>query len=119
SHDLIEPLRKIQTFAGIILEKEHQNLSETGNKYFQMMQNSANRMQALIKDLLAFSQITTTKRKFTKIDPNVIIEEIKDDFKERIETNNAVIKVKELCELTVIPFQFRQLLHNLISNSLK
>ncbi len=119
SHDLQEPLRKIQTFAGRILEKENQNLSENGKNYFQMMQNSANRMQALIVDLLAFSRITTTKRKFAKIDLNVIIGEIKDEFKERIETNNAVIEVKELCELTVIHFQFRQLLHNLISNSFK
>ena len=81
SHDLQEPLRKIQIFAGRVLEKEIQNLSENGKNYFTLIQNSAQRMQQLIQDLLAFSRLSTTERKFEKTDLNIIIEEVKKEFK--------------------------------------
>lgn len=119
SHDLQEPLRKIQTFAGRILEKENQNLSEKGKEYFHLMKNAAERMQTLIQDLLAFSRINAAERKFEKIDLNVIIEEVKEEFKEMIAEKQAVIEVKEICVVNIIPFQFRQLMQNLFSNSLK
>jgi light-regulated signal transduction histidine kinase (bacteriophytochrome) len=57
SHDLQEPLRKIQTFVTIILENENDNLSENGKYNFKRMQLAASRMQQLIDDLLAFSRI--------------------------------------------------------------
>jgi two-component system, chemotaxis family, CheB/CheR fusion protein len=119
SHDMQEPLRKLQTFAGIILEKENQNLSENGKNYFRLMQQSAERMRQLIQDLLAFSRITAAERKFENTDLNLIIEEVKNEFKEEIAEKHAVIEVKEVCEVHIIPFQFRQLMHNLISNALK
>jgi two-component system CheB/CheR fusion protein len=119
SHDLQEPLRKLQTFAGIILEKENQNLSENGKNYFRHMQQSAERMQQLIQDLLAFSRISAAERKFENMDLNIIIQEVKKEFKEEIAEKQAVIEVKETCEVHIIPFQFRQLMHNLIGNALK
>ncbi len=119
SHDLQEPLRKIQTFASRILEKENQNLSENGKNYFHLMQQSAQRMQQLIQDLLAFSRLNIAERKFEHADLNLIIEEVKREFKEEIAEKHAVIEVKEICEVHIIPFQFRQLMHNLISNALK
>jgi PAS domain S-box-containing protein len=119
SHDLQEPLRKIQTFVSRILEKENQNLSDNGKVYFRFIQNSAERMQTLIQDLLAFSRLSMTDRKFETTDLNIIIEEVKNEFKEIIAEKNAVIEVEEICEVHIIPFQFRQLIHNLISNALK
>lgn len=119
SHDLQEPLRKIQTFAGRILEKENQNLSEKGKEYFHLMKNAAERMQALIQDLLAFSRINAAERKFEKIDLKIIVDEIKNEFKEMIAEKQAVIDVTENCKVNIIPFQFRQLMQNLISNALK
>jgi len=119
SHDLQEPLRQIQTFASRILEKEIQSLSDEGKKYFYHIQNSAARMQQLIKDLLAFSRISLSDREFEEINLGSIIEEIKEEFKESIAQKKAVIMVKEICEVNTIPFQFRQLMHNLISNALK
>jgi two-component system, chemotaxis family, CheB/CheR fusion protein len=119
SHDLQEPLRKIQTFAGIILENENQNLTEKGKNYFHLMRQSAERMQQLIKDLLAFSSLSAAERKFENTDLSTIIEEVKKDFNEEIAEKNAVIDVIETCEVHIIPFQFRQLIHNLISNALK
>src|SRR5450432_2518671 len=119
SHDLQEPLRKIQTFVTIILDKENKNLSDNGKYNFQRIQLAAGRMQQLIEDLLAFSRISTTEHKFEKTDLNIIIEEVKADLKDTILEKKAVIEVAELCSADIIFFQFRQLMSNLISNALK
>ena len=119
SHDLQEPLRKIQTFATRIVEKEYQNLSDNGKEYFKRMQNAAIRMQTLIDDLLAYSRTNTAERKYEKTDLNKIVEEVKADLKEELQQKQATLEATEICEVNIIPFQFRQLLHNLVSNSLK
>jgi two-component system, chemotaxis family, CheB/CheR fusion protein len=119
SHDLQEPLRKLQTFASRIIEKEDSNLSKKGRTYFHLMQDAANRMQKLIEDLLAFSRLTTSERKFEPTDLNTILEEVKATFKEVIEEKHATIESGKLGKANIIPFQFNQLMHNLISNALK
>ncbi|WP_343695028.1 PAS domain S-box protein [Flavobacterium sp.] len=119
SHDLQEPLRKIQTFATMIREKEYDNLSDYGKDKFQRMQNAAQRMQTLINDLLSYSRTNIQERKFEKTDFSKIIDEVKEDLKEELEQKNAVIECNEIGKVNIIPFQFRQLLYNLISNSLK
>ena len=119
SHDLQEPLRKIQTFVTVILEKENQNLSDNGKYNFQRIQSAAERMQQLIEDLLAFSRISTTEHKFEKTDLHIIIEEVKAELKDTIQEKHATIEATKLCSVNIIYFQFRQLMHNLISNALK
>lgn len=119
SHDLQEPLRKIQTFCSRILEKEFSNLSESGKHNFDRMQVAAKRMQMLIQDLLIYSRANSTERKFEHIDLNEIIEEVKEDLREELLFKNARISVIKTCKVNVIRFQFRQLLTNLINNSLK
>ncbi|WP_309614847.1 chemotaxis protein CheB [Flavobacterium sp.] len=117
SHDLQEPLRKIQTFADRILEKE--KLSDGGKKYFHLIEDAANRMQTLIKDLLSFSHLNTSERKFEITDLNTIIDTVKEDFKEIIDEKHATIEATELCKANIIAFQFQQLMQNLIGNALK
>jgi light-regulated signal transduction histidine kinase (bacteriophytochrome) len=119
SHDLQEPLRKIQTFVTMILDKENKNLSDNGKYNFKRIQSAAGRMQQLIEDLLAFSRISTTEHKFEKTNLNIIIEEVKADLKDAIQEKNAIIEVAEICPANIIFFQFRQLMYNLISNALK
>jgi two-component system CheB/CheR fusion protein len=119
SHDLQEPLRKIQTFAGRVLEKENQNLSDKGKTYFSLMQDAAKRMQKLIDDLLSFSRLNTTERKFERVNLRTIVEEVVVNFSENIKEEQAIVDVGEMCEADIIVFQFRQLMHNLISNALK
>lgn len=119
SHDLQEPLRKIQTFSNYINETEAENLSAKGKDTFGRMQNAAHRMQILINDLLAYSRTSTQERRFEKTDLNVIIEAVKEDLQEELQQKHASIEVGKVCEVYVIPFQFRQLLTNLVSNSLK
>jgi light-regulated signal transduction histidine kinase (bacteriophytochrome) len=119
SHDLQEPLRKIQTFALRILESESQNLSEKGQGYFLKIQNAAARMRLLIDDLLAFSRLNVGERKFENIDLNKVVNEVKNDLGDTLEEKQATIESGGLCEVNVIYFQFIQIMHNLISNALK
>ena len=119
SHDLQEPLRKIQTFASRILEKEYKNISDSGKDHFNRMQVSAKRMQNLIDDLLLYSRTNTIERKFEKVNLQKIVDDVKSDLKEEIQQKAVTLDIGQMCEVRIIPFQFRQLLHNLISNSLK
>ena len=119
SHDLQEPLRKIQTFISRIIEKEYQGLPDNTKDLFNRINGSAKRMQALIEDLLAYSRTNTIDRKFEVTDLHKIIEEVKQELKEELHKKNAVIETNQSCEINIIPFQFRQIFYNLISNSLK
>ena len=119
SHDLQEPLRKIQTFVTIILENENKNLSEKGKYNFQRMQLAASRMQQLIDDLLAFSRINTTDHQFELTDLALIIDEAKNELRDTIQEKHAIIEVLDICPVNMIAFQFRQLMYNLLSNALK
>ncbi len=119
SHDLQEPLRKIKTFANLLLEKESKNLSEYGKDYLNRMQNAAKRMQALIEDLLAYSQTNTKDRKFETISLDKIVADVKNELSESIVEKKAIIETGKLGDANINPSQFRQLFNNLISNSLK
>jgi len=119
SHDLQEPMRKIQTFSSRLLETEHENLSEKGKDYFNRMHASANRMQQLLKDLLAFSGVNSGELKFETTDLKSLMEEVKNDFKERIEAIHATIEINHLGSANIVPIQFRQLVQNLLDNALK
>ncbi len=119
SHDLQEPLRKIQTFSTRLIADESENLSDKGKEYVLRTEDAANRMQTLIDDLLAYSRTTTAERKFETTSLTPIIEAVKNDFKEIITAKQATIESGEMCDAHIIPFQFRQLMHNLIGNALK
>jgi light-regulated signal transduction histidine kinase (bacteriophytochrome) len=119
SHDLQEPLRKIQTFASRIIEIDFDNLSVSGKEHFNRMQNSAKRMQTLIDDLLTYSRTNTIEKEYVNTDLKWLVEEVKADLKEEIQQKNAIIETVDMCSAVIIPFQFRQLFYNLISNSLK
>ncbi|MEO9219075.1 MAG: histidine kinase dimerization/phospho-acceptor domain-containing protein, partial [Bacteroidia bacterium] len=74
--DLQEPLRKIQTLAGRILDKEQQTLTDSGKDYFGRIQKAAERMQQLIHDLLAFSRLNSEERTFETTDLSVLVQEV-------------------------------------------
>jgi two-component system, chemotaxis family, CheB/CheR fusion protein len=119
SHDLQEPLRKIRNFVSVLLREEEIKLSADGKYYLNRTYETAKRMQALIEDLLTYSRTKKTDRQFEKTDLNVILDEVKAEFEDIIKEKRAIIGAKKLGEAVVIQFQFRQLIHNLIGNSLK
>lgn len=119
SHDLQEPLRKIQTFASRLLDMGLEGIPDQANSYIFKIQDAANRMQTLIQDLLAYSRTNEGERTFIMTDLNKVVEEVTDDLQDAIEQSHAIIHAQKLCEAPVILFQFRQLLHNLVSNAIK
>ncbi|MDQ1166065.1 MULTISPECIES: sensor histidine kinase [unclassified Flavobacterium] len=119
SHDLQEPLRKIQTFSNMILTKEYSNLSEDGKSKFDRILYAANRMRNLINDLLVFSQASTTEHIYEHTDLSVIIENVKEALSENIKDKKAVITTELHGKIYIIPFLFVQLLENLTNNALK
>lgn len=119
SHDLQEPLRKIQTFISRIFEKESDNLTETGREYFLRIKAAANRMRILIDDLLLFSRANKIEKIFEQADLNAILDAAELDLIQVIEEKNATIQSTTLPTLSVIPFQIQQLFINLIGNSIK
>lgn len=119
SHDLQEPLRKIQTFVSIITDSEAQNLSDKGKEGFSRIKESANRMRSLIDDISLYSKIKTSVQHFEHCDLKVIVEKAMDSLSETINEKQAIIEMNELGEAYVIPSQFQQLFHNLLQNSLK
>lgn len=119
SHDLQEPLRKIQMFISRIDEREAENLSDAGRDYFSRIKISANRMQNLLIDLVNFSRTMKGEKNFELVSLNDIAANVLTELAMNIEEKNAVVTVKKLPTALVIPFQMHQLFINLMTNSLK
>lgn len=117
SHDLKEPIRKIQTFIKIIKEK-YLVEDEKSLYYIDRTLHSADRMQNLITDLLEYSRLSSNVPA-TKINLNSIIEEIIIDFDHITDKKNGSIKIGNLPEILGVASQMRQVFQNLIGNSLK
>ncbi|MCM3873933.1 MAG: ATP-binding protein [Pyrinomonadaceae bacterium] len=119
SHDLQEPLRKIMAFGGRIESKAGESLDPQCRDYLRRMLNAATRMQSLITDLMTFSRVETKAQPFVKTDLSQIAREVSTDLETRIEQSGARIEIEELPTIDADPLQMRQLLQNLIGNSLK
>lgn len=118
SHDLQEPLRKIQAF-GDILESEFSDRLEEGAEYLKRMHAAASRMSQLIEDLLVFSRVTTRPPTPTKIDLSKVVGEVLIDLEARITETDGRVEVGDLPEVMADPTHMRQLFQNLIGNALK
>lgn len=117
SHDLQEPLRKIQTFIHLI---ERNNFdSELSKSYFQKIYQAAQRMGELIQSVLSYSRLAQNGEATQQVDLNRIIDDIRVDFELAIEEKHAVLITENLPVIAANPLQMNQLFSNLISNSLK
>jgi two-component system, chemotaxis family, CheB/CheR fusion protein len=119
SHDLQEPLRKIMTFANLLNKRHFNEIDNETNELLGKINQSAERMSALIKGVLNFSKVLDTKRKFEKTDLNEILLNVIGDFDLSIVEKKAEIKHDHLPIIDGIPSQINQLFYNLLSNSLK
>lgn len=120
SHDLQEPLRKVQTFISRIKESDLKLLPENVRDYLSGVKKETIRMQKFITDLLLYSRASKADKTFEIADINEILENSRKELSHRIEETNAIINSSsDLPIMNVIPFQMQQLFSNLISNSIK
>lgn len=119
SHDLQEPLRKVQAFADRLAKKYSDNLEGEGLDYLERMRNAASRMQTLIQDLLTFSRVATKVQPFERINLDTITREVLSDLEIKIEETGATIEINDLPTIDADPLQMRQLFQNIIGNALK
>ena len=119
SHDLQEPLRKIQAFGDRLAEHSAGALDEEATDYLRRMTNAAARMQSLINDLLEYSQVVTRPEPPQPVDLGLVVAEVLSDLDERIRVTKGEIHVGPLPTILASPLQVRQLFQNLIANALK
>lgn len=117
SHDLQEPLRKIQVFSNIVAEKFSTENADV-KRYLAKITSSIDRMRRLITDLLDYSK-PEDKELFRPISLQQLVDEVLLDFEVKIKAKNANIQVGSLPVVEVIPGQMKQVFQNLISNALK
>ncbi|RYG39694.1 MAG: PAS domain-containing sensor histidine kinase, partial [Chitinophagaceae bacterium] len=118
SHDLQEPLRKIQTFSDLVL-KNIASDNDAVRMHLEKINSSANRMSVLITDLLNYSRVSKSDENFVAVNLNRVLENILSDFEVLIKQKNAVVQAERLPIIRGIPIQINQLLYNLVSNALK
>jgi len=119
SHDLQEPLRKIRTFTDLLYSKYKPLFDEDAVRYITRIQKSAERMQALIKDILEFSKVSSDKNNFVNTDLNLVVEEVLADIEPEVQDKRAKINIRVLPSLDVNPGLMRPLFSNLIGNAIK
>ncbi len=119
THDLKEPLRKIQMYASIILQKHKDEIPESVVTNILRMQASASRMQTLVDSLLSYAKIINEEKQLVDVDLNEVLDEIQADLKESIDEKGGRLEWKNLPVIQGIRFLITQLLENIINNSLK
>ena len=119
SHDLQEPLRKIQAFGDRLKARYAEALDERGRDYLDRTLNAARRMQALINNLLTLSRITTGAKPFVPVNLADVVQKVVSDLELYIEKTGGCIEVYDMPSIDADPTQMRQLLQNLINNGLK
>ncbi|MBC3790001.1 PAS domain-containing sensor histidine kinase [Spirosoma utsteinense] len=119
SHDLQEPLRKIQAFGDIIETQYSAVIGEQGTDMIRRMQQAAARMQLLIKDVLAYSRIATIRDAVKSVDLSQLVAEVVDDLETAVSKQGAIMSIEPLPTVLGDAGQLRQLFQNLLSNALK
>lgn len=119
SHDLQEPLRKINMFSDILLEKATENIPVDQNLYLSKISRAAKRMSSLIQDLLDFSRAESKDTSFVLTDLNLVVKSVIEDYELMIHQKQATVEVGDLPRLPAIPLQMNQLFYNLLGNALK
>jgi hypothetical protein len=119
SHDLQEPLRKIQLFTDKLVLQMSSRLDEEVQGYLQRIGKASKRMQQLVNDLLKFSRHTNDNLDFEKTNLNELLNDVLSDMEIEIQKKAVKITAANLPTIHAIPSQIRQLFQNIISNSIK
>lgn len=118
SHDLQEPLRTISSFSDILYEEYHDKLDSNAKQLFLFIKKATRRMSSLIKNLLDYSQLGR-QREISKVNCNLLVNDIIEDLNSTIKQNKATIKQSNLPIINAYPIELRLLFQNLISNAIK
>jgi PAS domain S-box-containing protein len=119
SHDLQEPLRKIQMFSALLKTHNEADLSDDSKKHLDKIIDAARRMKTLIIDVLSYSKLSATDNTFEHINLNSILDEFQEDFELTIQDKGAIVKVGKLAAIDANKGQMRQVFQNILSNALK
>jgi PAS domain S-box-containing protein len=119
SHDLQEPLRKIQIYSNFLHEKHSGEFTPHAKNYLEKIITSSERMRVLIQDILSFSRLSENDNRFELTDLNLLAKDLLKDFELLIEEKNATVTVGDLPTIEVNPGQMRQVFQNILSNALK
>jgi PAS domain S-box-containing protein len=119
SHDLQEPLRKIQAFGSRLADRFRPGLGDQGKDYIDRMLDSAGRMRRLIEDLLAFSRVNTKGGAFAPVDLGRLVREVLDDLEDLLVRTGGTVRTDPLPTVVGDTSQLRQVFQNLIGNALK
>src|SRR5262249_30976423 len=119
SHDLKEPLRKIETFGNLLHTRIRSRLDHDELNYLDKIIMSSNRMKVLIEDVLTLSKLSNKNVTSTQVSLNKILSRILDDLEITIKERNALINIADLPMIDAVPGQMHLLFQNLINNSLK
>jgi light-regulated signal transduction histidine kinase (bacteriophytochrome) len=119
SHDLQEPLRKIQAFGERLATRYAPALDKRGIDFVERMAAAASRMSQLIDDLLTYSRVSTQPRPFAPVDVGAVVADVVSDLEPRIRASGACVEVGPLPTLDADAVLLRQLFQNLVANALK
>ncbi len=119
SHDLQEPMRKIESFAQILLEDYQSQMDEKARHYLDVMVSAARRMRRLIKDVLVLSRAGASDTPFEEIDLNQVLGTVKDNLSQRMVEKNADVVCDKLPVISGDRTQMVQLFQNLVGNGVK
>jgi len=119
SHDLQEPLRKIQAFSSLLVQQSNEQLTDTGRNYIERITNASVRMSTLIKDLLAFSRLSTRQQTWQSVPLNDVVNDVLLTLDWAVSQHTAQLNIAPLPVVNGDEMQLRQLFQNLLSNALK
>ncbi len=119
SHDLQEPLRKIEAFGDRLKQRYQSVLGDDGQMYVERMQSAVKRMRSLINDLLDYSRVTTKAKPFGSVHLGDLLSGVLSDLQVRIESSGGTVALGCLPTIDADATQARQLFQNLIANALK
>lgn len=119
SHDLQEPLRKIRTYSEFLRSSGEHGLNEAGRKIVERIDSAAERMQALVKDILMFSKVNTENMVLTECDLQAVIRDVWALMEDEVNKKGASLEVGELPRIVANPVLIHPLFHNLIANAIK
>jgi light-regulated signal transduction histidine kinase (bacteriophytochrome) len=119
SHDLQEPLRKIQVFSKLLKDRSSAELHDTSRQYLEKIIKCSDRMKVLIIDILTYSKLSADESSLDQVNLHAVFKEILEDFDLRITERGAIVELTDLCTVEGNRGQLRQVFQNLVSNALK